>query len=287
MAKEYKHILVLVGLSMTGKSTIRDEIIQMSNSLKEEDRISKLLPSTSRPRREDEMNKLEYIFTVPDVFSNEKNFISHAQYTTSTGDIFHYGLSYGSLYTTIHLNVLISNPTEIEQLMKNLPKEYTLHIAFFNLSDDELQKRLDNVKNNGVDRGRDDIVDRINRDKQYYNDFLDKYSEKIMGVYFVEDSNKEALALQIYEDFLLSVKEDESSRITDALTDILILEQKETLPVSTLTEEQCYALELMLKANGYYVRKITEDMINDFQECEKQGNWCDECTASCCAMGKH
>lgn len=132
-------MLILVGKSCSGKSTIQKELIKIG--------LPSVLEYTTRPTREYEINGKSYYFVSErDFISLKRNgfFAVTTSYKASTGEIWKYGIA---LQDISDGKMVVTNPMGLKKL-----KEYTnIHpISFYinadeNIIWDRLVKRKDNI----------------------------------------------------------------------------------------------------------------------------------------------
>ncbi len=75
-------MIVLVGKTNSGKSTIRDELVKLG--------FDKVISYTTRPMRTGEQQDVEYHFINEEKFL-DKDIFNRRDYTVANGDTWHYG----------------------------------------------------------------------------------------------------------------------------------------------------------------------------------------------------
>lgn len=111
-------IIALIGKAGSGKDTILHELIKTSLNLHE------IISCTTRPRREGEVEGVNYFYMTPEQFGDK---VLHDEMLEATcfNDWF-YGTSYDSLRSDV-INVGVFNPTGIDSLLARPDVEVTTY----------------------------------------------------------------------------------------------------------------------------------------------------------------
>lgn len=150
-------MLILLGKSCSGKTTIQKELVRLG--------VSPIVTYTTRPKRENEVNGITYNFVSKDDFEllKEKGFfITTISYKVANGDTWMYGTAKKDLSDN---KVIIMNPKEFHELLSL--KIDTIHpLSFYintneNIIWDRLIKRKDNI---------DEAQRRIIADREDFSD---------------------------------------------------------------------------------------------------------------------
>ena len=149
-------IIALIGESGSGKDTLLKHILAEAPDLHE------IIPCTTRPKREGEIDGVNYFFTTPEAFGEK---VLHYEMLECTvfNDWF-YGTSFDSVRSDC-VNIGVFNPTGVEALMERPDVE----IKVFKICADaktRLLRQLNREDNPDVD----EIVRRYTADKL---DFMD------------------------------------------------------------------------------------------------------------------
>lgn len=125
-------MLLLVGKTCSGKSTIKEELLKKG--------MGGVVTYTTRPPRQKEINGISYHFITVDEFLQKKEqgfFAETTRYKVASGEIWHYGTAFEDLSDN---KVIIVNPDGL----RNLNKINSLNpISFYIMADDlTLWRRL-------------------------------------------------------------------------------------------------------------------------------------------------
>lgn len=153
------NIIALIGKSGSGKDTIMKEIIKQRSDLHE------IISCTTRPKRENEIDGVNYYFLTPSEFT-EKVLKYEMLEATCFNDWF-YGTSYDSLDKN-KINIGVFNPEGIENLLLHRSK-INLTIFYIKCSDKE---RLIRQLNREEFPDIDEILRRYKTDKEDFS-YLD------------------------------------------------------------------------------------------------------------------
>lgn len=134
-------MLILLGKSCSGKTTIQKELVRLG--------LSPIVTYTTRPKRENEVNSITYNFVSKEDFEllKEKGFfITTISYKVANGDTWMYGTAKKDLSDN---KVLITNPKEFDMLCKLNIQDIHIISVYINTSEyviwDRLLKRKDNI----------------------------------------------------------------------------------------------------------------------------------------------
>lgn len=149
-------IIALIGEAGSGKDTIMQRI------LAERPNLHEIISCTTRPKREGEVEGVNYYYLTPEQFADK---VVHDEMLEATcfNDWF-YGTSYDSLRSDI-LNIGVFNPTGIESLLHS--KNVSVQIFYIKASGKNRLLRQLNRENDP------DINEIIRRYKTDYEDFYD------------------------------------------------------------------------------------------------------------------
>lgn len=140
-----KELVFILGKSASGKSRVADMI---DKNL----RYEKVVPCTTRPKRKNELNGVDYYFIDEAVFGDKiakDEFVYYSKYDTAEG-AWYYGIERVELERHMY-GVLVIEPDGFRALVEELD-DHTTYKAFYIESDDrERYKRQ-------IDRG-DDIME--------------------------------------------------------------------------------------------------------------------------------
>lgn len=177
-------IIAILGLSCAGKDTIIEK-------LSYETKIPIIVPHTTRPMREHELNELQYNFVSDNFFEeNKERFIEQRIYKVknknNSTSIWRYGIHEDSVQEGI--NLVIVDPPGLKDLIKYYGKENI--IPFYIFATDET--RMDRLKKRGDFNNPMEVKRRFNDDNERFKEFIQsKDYYKICN-----DSNDINLAVQ-------------------------------------------------------------------------------------------
>lgn len=145
-----RKILLLLGKSCSGKTTIQKELVKLG--------LSSIVAYTTRPKRENEVNGVTYNFTPESNFKLlESNgfFAETTSYKVANGDTWYYGTAMEDLSDR---KVIITNPKGLKELNRST----NVHpISFYiNTDEDVIWDRLLRRKDNIDEAQRRIIADR-------------------------------------------------------------------------------------------------------------------------------
>ena len=149
-------ILAIIGQSGSGKDTLKSELLAADANLYD------IINCTTRPKRKNECDGVNYYFYTPEVFG-EKLLNGELIECTSFNDWF-YGTSYEAIRSN-GINIGVFNPTGIESLLSNSQVE--IKIIYVQASDKtRLMRQLNREENPDVD----EIIRRYKTDKEDFYD---------------------------------------------------------------------------------------------------------------------
>ena len=152
-----KYILVLCGLSASGKDTILNMIDPI---------FERLVSHTTRPKRQGEVDGVDYHFIDADdflaMYVYGEIIEDRTYYTIENGKsaVWHYGLHKSELEKDASDYVVIMDYQGIQQLKEKVDNDIKIIVAYVEASD---EKRLDRVKKRGgeiAEFERRDIADK-------------------------------------------------------------------------------------------------------------------------------
>ena len=153
-----KKIFAIVGESGSGKSTLVKTLCEIHNDLE------LLIPSTSRPKRDSEIDGVDYHFLTLEQFENSRDKDDFISWTTFRG--WGYGLSRETVLNSKSDNlIIVTNPYELLQMLQEVShKEYVIIPIYIYTC--ERTRLLRSLERN------DDIDEVIRRLKTDRDDFL-------------------------------------------------------------------------------------------------------------------
>lgn len=166
-------IIALIGKAGSGKDTMMHKVLERNPNLHE------IVSCTTRPRREGEVEGVNYFYLTPEQFGDK---VLHDEMLEATcfNDWF-YGTSYESLRSDI-VNIGVFNPTGIESLLGRPDVE--VHVFYVVASaKDRLLRQLNREKDPDVD----EIIRRYKTDEQDFADLDFEYDVLHNEIY--EDLN--------------------------------------------------------------------------------------------------
>lgn len=172
-------IVALIGKAGSGKDTIMHKVLEKNPNLHE------IVSCTTRPRREGEVDGVNYFFLTPEQFGDK---VLHDEMLEATcfNDWF-YGTSYESLRSDV-VNVGVFNPAGIESLLGRPDVE--VHVFYVIASPkDRLLRQLNREKDPNVD----EIIRRYRADELDFSDLDFEYDVLYNEIY--EDLNAGAEAI--------------------------------------------------------------------------------------------
>lgn len=166
-------IIALIGKAGSGKDTMMHKVLERNPNLHE------IVSCTTRPRREGEVEGVNYFYLTPEQFGDK---VLHDEMLEATcfNDWF-YGTSYESLRSDV-INIGVFNPTGIESLLGRPDVE--VHVFYVIASaKDRLLRQLNREKDPDVD----EIIRRYKTDEQDFADLDFEYDVLHNEIY--EDLN--------------------------------------------------------------------------------------------------
>ena len=166
-------IIALIGKAGSGKDTMMHKVLERNPNLHE------IVSCTTRPRREGEVEGVNYFYLTPEQFGDK---VLHDEMLEATcfNDWF-YGTSYESLRSDV-VNIGVFNPTGIESLLGRPDVE--VHVFYVIASaKDRLLRQLNREKDPDVD----EIIRRYKTDEQDFADLDFEYDVLHNEIY--EDLN--------------------------------------------------------------------------------------------------
>ena len=152
-----KYILVLCGLSASGKDTILNMIDPL---------FERIISHTTRPKRQGEVDGVDYHFVDADdfipMYVRGEIIEDRTYYTIENGEsaVWYYGLHENELKKSASDYVVILDYQGLKQLIKKVDKDTRVIVAYVDASD---EKRLERVKKRGSELAefeRRDIADK-------------------------------------------------------------------------------------------------------------------------------
>lgn len=185
-------LLVIIGKSGSGKDSIVKEF--------EKNGWKRIVKYTNRPKRDEEIDGIDYHFVPIDVMIG-KSFFFEESFTVANGDTWYYGISsedlYRSLFTDKKNNyIIIMTPTEYKKLNKILfaVKGIDYISAQIDVPDDIRRERL-------IKRGDDmeEIDRRIKADNKDFESLKLKYrKEEFFPLFYIHDGIGDKTPEDIY-----------------------------------------------------------------------------------------
>lgn len=118
--REMYKILAIYGPSGSGKNFVMDKLLEELPNL-----TNRIIPFTTRPKRENEQDGIDYYFEKAiNILRNRNSILTLSDYEVANGEIWFYGTSITELKEN-ELNVGIFTPKEIENLIENEELEVT------------------------------------------------------------------------------------------------------------------------------------------------------------------
>lgn len=166
-------IIALIGKAGSGKDTMMHKVLERNPNLHE------IVSCTTRPRREGEVEGVNYFYLTPEQFGDK---VLHDEMLEATcfNDWF-YGTSYESLRSDV-VNIGVFNPAGIESLLER--RDVTVHIFYVTASPkNRLLRQLNREKEPDVD----EIIRRYKADEIDFADLNFEYDVLYNEIY--EDLN--------------------------------------------------------------------------------------------------
>lgn len=172
-------IIALIGKAGSGKDTMMRKVLEKNPNLHE------IVSCTTRPRREGEVEGVNYFYLTPEQFGDK---VLHDEMLEATcfNDWF-YGTSYESLRSDV-TNIGVFNPAGIDSLLGR--RDVEVHVFYVIASPkDRLLRQLNREKDPNVD----EIIRRYKADEIDFADLDFEYSVLFNEIY--EDLNAGAEAI--------------------------------------------------------------------------------------------
>lgn len=149
-------IIALIGKAGSGKDTMMRKVLERNSNLHE------IVSCTTRPRREGEVEGVNYFYLTPEQFGDK---VLHDEMLEATcfNDWF-YGTSYESLRSDV-VNIGVFNPTGIDSLLGRPDVEVTVFYVMAPAKS-RLLRQLNREQNPDVD----EIIRRYKTDEADFND---------------------------------------------------------------------------------------------------------------------
>lgn len=166
-------IIALIGKAGSGKDTMMHKVLERNPNLHE------IVSCTTRPRREREVEGVNYFYLTPEQFGDK---VLHDEMLEATcfNDWF-YGTSYESLRSDV-TNIGVFNPAGIESLLGR--RDVIVHVFYVTASP---KNRLLRQLNREKDPDVDEIIRRYKADEQDFADLDFEYDVLYNEIY--EDLN--------------------------------------------------------------------------------------------------
>lgn len=166
-------IIALIGKAGSGKDTMMHRVLERNPNLHE------IVSCTTRPRREGEVEGVNYFYLTPEQFGDK---VLHDEMLEATcfNDWF-YGTSYESLRSDV-VNIGVFNPAGIESLLGR--RDVIVHVFYVTASP---KNRLLRQLNREKDPDVDEIIRRYKADEQDFADLDFEYDVLYNEIY--EDLN--------------------------------------------------------------------------------------------------
>jgi guanylate kinase len=150
-------IIALIGKAGSGKDTILKEILKQ-----EPIKYNEIISCTTRPKRENEIDGVNYYFLTPSEFANK--ILNYEMLEATSFNDWFYGTSYDSLRSGIP-NIGVFNPDGIRALSQN--NDIDLTVYYIQASDKtRLLRQLNRENNPNVA----EIVRRYKTDEEDFDD---------------------------------------------------------------------------------------------------------------------
>lgn len=166
-------IIALIGKAGSGKDTMMHRVLERNPNLHE------IVSCTTRPRREGEVEGVNYFYLTPEQFGDK---VLHDEMLEATcfNDWF-YGTSYESLRSDV-VNIGVFNPAGIESLLGR--RDVVVHVFYITASP---KNRLLRQLNREKDPDVDEIIRRYKADEIDFADLNFEYDVLYNEIY--EDLN--------------------------------------------------------------------------------------------------
>lgn len=164
-----KIILCIIGMSGVGKDTVAKKFLERNKE------FTKLVPVTTRPMRDGELDDEDYIFTDNDTFQSmiENNEImEHRNYFVTKADGEKDIWFYGNKYPESTYSLMIGTLESYENMKKScLPDNLEIYPIYLSITDKERLYRLINRENKMKNPNFREMI------RRFYQDEID-FSEK-------------------------------------------------------------------------------------------------------------
>lgn len=181
-----KNLIIITGITMAGKSSTAKALV---NRLQTEGVAVELLKeTTTRPKRKSDYSNPEYNFVTEEEY-NQKDFLVSVDFNVSSGEIWKYGIENQDFPK---LGVIVSNMYAIDSLLSQRipPMDINITIIYLNVTEEEILKRN---KGDRLSQLGDDVIERIRRDIDKYNQIFYKWEDCIHEIWCDDLSFEEVL----------------------------------------------------------------------------------------------
>lgn len=182
-------LTILMGRTCSGKSTLAKELKKYG--------FHQIVTSTSRPKREKEIQDVDYHFISDDEFVNKVNqdyFAEYKTYNTEFGT-WHYGVSRLGIENAGDKDIIILTPDGYRDVVKEYPN-LNHHLIYIYANNQTIKNRLlkrgdkkeeaeRRLKQDYEDfKGVENLADKIvyNNDNDKFNDVVNKLLNYLEGV---------------------------------------------------------------------------------------------------------
>lgn len=179
-----KVILCFIGMSGVGKDTVLDKF------LKRNPQFERMVPITTRPIRDGEINGKEYIFVTPDEFHSrieQNQLMEHRKYEVKTIDNNEDIWYYGNEYPSKPYSAMIGTLETFQLIRKNtMTSDIQIYPIYLSITDSE---RLYRLITRETKMDKPNFREMIRR---FYQDQVDFSPEKLesSGIISVNYDNK-------------------------------------------------------------------------------------------------
>ena len=136
-------VLVLVGPSAAGKTTIQEALVESCN-------FTRVTTCTTRKKRNSEINGIDYFFITEEEFETRKNARAFLEYDKIGND--YYGIAFDEVLRKTNsdtIPILVLSPSGIPQVKNSFPDKKII-IVYLWAKEEVLLDRLKSEKYNGV-----------------------------------------------------------------------------------------------------------------------------------------
>lgn len=172
------NIICILGYTAAGKDTVTNKIAE------EYEDIKKIVPITTRPARENELNGIDYFFYTEDYFNEEsENLIAKRHFTVWNGETWNYAFD-KRLFSDCNNCIMSTDIGGYMELKEEFPDANIIGI-FLDVPISVLIKRLEERKT-----PEDEINRRLLDDIKRYEDFKYNHNDKL---YVVRNISKNSI----------------------------------------------------------------------------------------------